>query len=110
MTPDQARLYDILLPHRDNDVQPSIRELADAMRTTPSNIHRMLEALLAEGRVERLPGHIRCWRAIAKDPFAGFSDKDLASELSRRGYVGRIQRGEPHDANYHRFRLTGGEA
>ena len=110
MTGDQSRLYQHLLKHRGNDVQPSIRELADAMSTTASNIHRMLEALLAEGRVERLPGHIRCWRAVPQDRFGGFSDKDLAAELSRRGYEGRIKMTGTNEGDNRAFRLTGGKS
>lgn len=88
MTPLQSRLYRFLLGRRLDDVQPSISEMAGHLDgSSRSSVHRMLLALQADDRVEKLAGAERCWRAIAHNPLAAIEDEDLVAELRRRGWA-----------------------
>lgn len=86
MTNGEKRVYDLLLRHVGDDVQPSIGELAAQLEIARSGVHRFLNKLLAQGRVEKLGGGERCWKAIPKDPLRHVSSLDLKTELQRRGY------------------------
>lgn len=73
------------------DETPSFQEMAWAVDLkSKSGVHRLMEALIDRGYVERLPGRARSVRILDEPkplkPLAQQTSANLAAELRRRGW------------------------
>jgi len=65
---------------------PSFDEMKEALGfKAKSNIHRLVGALEAQGKIRRTPGRKRSIEIVPARPLVGIPSAELRAELARRG-------------------------
>ncbi len=85
MTPLQQTALDRIRDLIAAETQPSIREIATILDVAVSYAHRLVEALIAQGYLEKDPGVVRGLRLAGTPDLRGVPTAVLTGELARRG-------------------------